>query len=261
MTKDPSIGEQIKDWRERRGVSQMELALSAEVSARHLSFVETGRATPGRGLVLRVMEELNVPLRERNLALVAAGFAPIFSKTRFCDPAFDQIRSIVAAALDHQKPFPGYVVDRHWNVVASNSAVPELYEGVSAALTQPPLNVVRMILHPQGFGERLLNRAAWRTHLLGQLRRQIAVTGDEYLVRLWEEAVAYPGPCEQEAPAPGPAIPLDIMTSLGKLCFVGATTVFGTPLDVTTEEIAMELLYPADAFTDRAVRKSAANDR
>jgi transcriptional regulator with XRE-family HTH domain len=184
MPNNPSIGEQLRDWRERRGLSQLDLALAAEVSARHLSFVETGRARPGRDLLLRLMEELQVPLRERNLALATAGYAPVFQMRSYNDPSFNPIRAIIDAALERQKPFPAYVIDRHWNVVVTNAAVPVLYEGVSEALMRPPLNVIRMILHPAGFGRRLLNRTAWRTHLLGQLRRQIRLSNDPILIAL-----------------------------------------------------------------------------
>jgi MmyB-like transcription regulator ligand binding domain len=164
----------------------------------------------------------------------------------------------VNAALQQQRPFPAYVIDRHWNVVASNNAVPELYEGVSDRLMRPPINVVRMLLHPEGFGSRLINRGDWRTHLLSRLRRQMRLTADDFLARLWEEAAGYPGERgEPEKHDIGPSIPMIVMTPIGQLSFIGATTVFGSPLDVTLEEIALELLYPADPATDRAVRAAA----
>jgi transcriptional regulator with XRE-family HTH domain len=164
----PTIGQQLRAWREQRGVSQLDLALAADVSARHLSFVETGRARPGRELLLRLMAELQVPLRERNLALGVAGFAPVFQMRGYQDSSFDPIRAIIDAALERQKPFPAYVIDRHWNVVASNAALPELLEGVSHALLRPPVNIVRIVLHPDGYGDRLLNRPVWRTVCLGK---------------------------------------------------------------------------------------------
>src|SRR5215813_6108910 len=187
MTKrSGSIGDHLRAWRERRRLSQLELSLRAEVSARHLSFVETGRAAPGRELVLRLSEELDIPRRERNALLVAAGFAPIFQQRSFDDPSFDSVRAILDMALEKQKPFPAYVIDRHWNVVAAKA--------------------------------------------------------DDS------------GPAAIE----GPAMLLEVETRLGRLSFLGATTVFGTPADVTLEEIALEVLYPADAFTDKTVGAAAA---
>ncbi len=253
-----SVGEQLRAWRERRRLSQLALALQAEVSSRHLSFVETGRAHPGRELILRLAEELDVPLRARNVLLMTAGFAPVFEARSFDDPAFDAIRAIVDLTLVRQKPFPAYLIDRHWNVVRSNAAVPALYEGVDASLLRPPINVIRLVLHPRGLAPRLLNHIVWRSHYLAQLRRQIQMTADPQLEFLLRETLAYPGAnAEPHEEAGGPAVPLLIETRLGRLSFVGATTVFGSPADVTLEEVALEVLHPADAFTDSAVRAAA----
>jgi transcriptional regulator with XRE-family HTH domain len=254
------IGDQLRTWRERRGLSQLDLALDADVSARHLSFIETGRAQPGRDLLLRLLEELEAPLRERNTLLTAAGFAPIFQHRPFTDKSFDGVRGILKAALHAHSPFPAYVIDRYWNVVASNAAVPELYEGVSEHLMRPPLNVIRMILHPEGFGERLVNRSAWRGHLIAQLRRQANLTRDPLLNDLLHEALSYPksDPNGSHEPlAEGVALPMIVDTQIGRLSFIGATTVFGGAADVTLEEIALEMLYPADASTEAAIRRSA----
>jgi len=253
------IGEQLREWRERRHLSQLALALQADVSARHLSFVETGRAQPGRELILRLAEELDLPQRERNALLLAAGFAPVIEARSFDDPAFEGIRAIVDLTLTRHKPFPAYLIDRHWNIVRSNAAVPALFEGVDAALVQPPINVIRLVLHPGGLAPRLLNHAAWRMHYAALLRRQIQLTADPQLAHLLREALAYPGPpASAHEPAAGPAIPLVVETRLGRLSFVGATTVFGSAADVTLEEVALELLHPADSFTESAVRSSAA---
>lgn len=253
-----TVGDRLRRWRERRHLSQLALAAQAGVSARHLSFVETGRAQPGRDTLLQLADELEIPLRERNVMLVAAGFAPVFQHRRFDDPSFDPIRAIVNITLERHKPFPAYVIDRHWNVVLTNAAVPELYEGVDEALMGPPVNVVRMMLHPGGLAPRIRNLPVWRSHLLAQMRRQIELTGDPQLERLLREALAYPA---SGAAAPewtgGPAVPLEIQTRIGLLSFIGATTVFGSPVDVTLEEIALEVMHPADAFTEQAVRKAA----
>jgi transcriptional regulator with XRE-family HTH domain len=256
-TAQPPIGDRLRAWRERRGLSQLELSLRAEVSTRHLSFVETGRSRPGRELVLRIAEELAIPLRERNALLIAAGFAPVFQQRSFQDPSFDSVRGIIRLALETHKPFPAYVIDRYWNVVASNAAVPELYEGVAPELVRPPINVIRLMLNPKGMAPRIANFAAWWTHLLAQLRRQIDLTADPLLGRLLQEALSFPRPSAEECAdiaADRVAIPLEITTSLGLLSFVSTTTIFGTPADVTLEEIALEVLYPADAFTEKAVR-------
>jgi transcriptional regulator with XRE-family HTH domain len=255
------IGEQLRSWRERRQLSQLELSLAADVSARHLSFVENGRAQPGRDLILRLATELDVPLRDRNAMLVSAGFAPVFRHRRFDDPSFDSVRAIITATLETHKPFPAYVIDRHWSVVASNSAIPELFEGVAPELLIAPINVVRMILHPRGIAPRLLNFSTWRRYYLTQLRRQIVLTGDPVLEELYRDATSYPlqgsEDAQNEGSVDGPAIAFEVMTSLGRLSFLSATTVFGSPADVTLEEIALELLYPANTFTAQAVRDSA----
>lgn len=253
-----TVGEQLRTWRERRHFSQLALALQAEVSARHLSFVETGRAQPGRELILRLADELEIPLRERNALLIASGFAPVFEARSFDDPAFDSIRAIVDLTLERHKPFPAYLIDRHWNIVRSNSAVPALYEGVDAALMRPPVNVIRLVLHPGGMAHRILNYPVWRSHYLAQLRRQIQMTADAQLEFLLRESLAYPaGDASAEDWTGGPSVPLLVQTRLGRLSFIGATTVFGSPADVTLEEVALEVLHPADAFTDAAVRMAA----
>lgn len=254
------IGQQLRSWRKRRQLSQLELSMAADVSTRHLCFVENGRAHPGRDLILSLATELDVPLRDRNALLMTAGFAPVFRHHRFDDPSFDSVRSIITVTLETHKPFPAYVVDRHWNVVASNAAVPELFEGVAPELLLPPINVVRMILHPRGIAPRLSNYAAWRRHYVTQLRRQIEQTRDPIQEELYNEAISYPGHGSEMAAnderTEGPAIKFEVMTKLGLLSFLSATTVFGSPTDVTLEEIALEMLYPADAFTAQVVRDS-----
>jgi transcriptional regulator with XRE-family HTH domain len=254
----PAVGEQLRSWRERRHLSQLALALQAEVSPRHLSFVETGRAQPGRGLILRLADELDIPLRERNALLIAAGFAPVFEARSFDNPAFDSIRAIVDLTLERHKPFPAFLIDRYWNVARSNAAVPALYEGVDAALMRPPVNVIRLVLHPNGMGPRILNYPLWRSHYLLQLRRQIQMTADPQLDLLLRETLAYPtGDASADDGSSGPLVPLIVQTRLGRLSFVSATTVFGSPADVTLEEVALEVLHPGDAFTEATVRAAA----
>jgi transcriptional regulator with XRE-family HTH domain len=257
----PPVGQQLRSWRERRQVSQLYLAACAKVSARHLSFVESGRAQPGRELILRLAEELEIPLRERNHLLVSAGFGPVFQQRSFNDPCFDPVRAVIDVALEIHKPFPAYVIDRYWNIVASNDALPELYVGIAPELARRPVNVVRMLLHPCGLAPRITNLAAWRVHLITQLRRQVSLTADPTLELLLREAMSFPsGKAEGYAGAPTATVmvPLEITTEIGHLSFLNATTVFGAPVDVTLEEIALEMLYPADDLTAKAVRGAGA---
>jgi transcriptional regulator with XRE-family HTH domain len=254
-----NIGRGLRAWRERRRLSQMELALRAEVSTRHLSFVETGRAQPGRDLVLRLADELDIPLRERNTLLAAAGFAPVFERRGFDDAAFDPVRGIIDMTLERHKPFPAYVIDRYWTVVRSNAAVPELYDGVDPALMVRPVNAVRLLLHPKGMAPRIENFGVWWSHMIGEMRRHLDLTGDPKLEQLLREALSYATrPAGENAAVwtGGPAIPLVVRTRLGRLSFIGATTVFGSPVDVTLDEIALELMHPADAVTDQAVQQA-----
>src|SRR5262245_5812805 len=187
------VGFLIRDWRQRRRLTQMDLALEADISPRHLSFMETGRAQPSREMLLHLSEELEIPLRARNSLLVAAGFAPMYKERGLGDAALAAARQAIDVVLAAQKPFPAFALDRHWNVVASNHALQDLYEGVSRELMTPPVNAVRLSLHPQGMAPRIENLAEWRAHLLFRLRKQVEVSGDPVLKALLEEASAYPG--------------------------------------------------------------------
>lgn len=253
------LGQRLRGWRERRALSQMALALQADVSTRHLSFVETGRAQPGRDLILRLAEELEIPLRERNMLLAAAGFAAVFEHRPFDDASFDSVRAIIDVTLERHWPFPAFVIDRHWNVVRANGGVPALYEGIDASLLEAPTNVVRLMLHPLGMAPRVQHLPAWRSHFIVQMRRQFDLTGDPGLGSLLREALAWPGgmaPVDESTG--GPAMTLDIDTRIGRLSFISAITVFGSPVDVTLQEIALEVMHPANAFTDTAVREAEA---
>ncbi|KAB2703180.1 helix-turn-helix domain-containing protein [Brucella lupini] len=253
-----TFGQHLRRWRQRRRLSQLDLALRSDVSARHLSFVETGRASPSRALVLRLADELDVPLRERNVWLVAAGLAPMFGETAVDDTLFGSIRTAVELTLEAHKPFPAFAIDRHWNVVLSNGAVPELYEGVSAELLEMPINVMRLTFRPGGLGSRILNFDEWAEHLLHRLRREVDLTGNPGLHDLLREAETLYRPSKRSHPGHrvghSLAIPLRIQTKLGPLSFFSTVTVFGTPVDVTVSEIALEMLYPADEATSRAIK-------
>lgn len=253
------IGTLLRDWRQRRRLSQLDLALAAEVSTRHLSCLETGRAQPSREMVLRLAERLEVPLRERNRLLTAAGFAPMFAQRPLDDPAMRAAREAVELVLRGHEPWPALAVDRHWTLVSYNRAVPPLLAGLPPGLLQPPLNVMRLSLHPQGLAPRILNLAQWRLHLFARLRQQITASGDETLAALLDELKAYPVPTSHaaEAPVAEPAVvvPLQLASPAGTLSFISTTTVFGTPVDITLAELALETFFPADEATARALRR------
>jgi transcriptional regulator with XRE-family HTH domain len=249
------IGAHLREWRRRRRYSQLDLAQAAEISPRHLGFLETGRAQPSREMVLRLAECLELPSRDRNQMLLATGFAPIFPERKLEDPALAAANDAVRQILERHAPYPAYALDRHWNVVATNRALPELYEGVASDLLTPPVNVVRLSLHPDGLAPRVLNLAEWRAHVIGRLRRQIELTGDPALVALANEARRYAAPMSEDLHS-DVIVQLRIRTRLGALSLLTTTMVFGGPVDITLSELALELFFPADAATDEAVRRA-----
>lgn len=243
-------------------MSQLDLASEAEVSTRHLSFVETGRSVPSREMVLRLAERLDIPLRERNALLVAAGYAPMYRERPLDDPALAAAKEAVQLILRSHEPYPALAVDRHWNLLASNAMVAPLLAGVDPALLQPPVNVLRLSLHPQGVAPRLVNLGQWRHHLFERLRQQIQATGDATLQALEQELRGYPVPADADATrldgeVLGIAVPLRLRTPLGVLNLISTTTIFGSPVDVTLQELALETFFPADAATAEALRKLA----
>lgn len=256
------VGDHLREWRQRRRMSQMDLALEAEISTRHLSFVETGRASPSREMVLRLAERLDIPLRERNVLLVAAGFAPVFPERRLDDPDLAAARQAVDLVLAGHEPYPAVALDRHWTLVAHNRAIAPFLEGCAEDLLAPPVNMLRLALHPRGIAPRLDNRGEVRGHLLARLRRQIEITADLGLEALLAEASGYPVPFSPPHPAKGREaaelfVPVRLRTSAGPLTLISATTVFGTPVDVTLSELAIETFLPADATTAEALRRLA----
>lgn len=261
--RDP-FGAHLRHWRTHRRLSQLDLAQEAEVSTRHLSYVETGRAAPSREMVLRLAERLDVPLRERNALLVAAGFAPMYRQRSLDDPAMASARRAVDLVLKGHEPFPALAVDRHWNLVAHNALVPMLMAGAAPELVKAPINVLRLSLHPDGLASRIANLAQWRAHLLERLQQQIAATGDTVLQALHDELEAYPAPqVSHDTPAAdtdlsGVVVPFQLATPNGVLSFISTTTIFGTPVDVTLQELAVESFFPADAQTAAALAALAA---
>src|SRR5215212_5110117 len=242
----PGVGPLLRDWRQRRRLSQLDLALEAGVSARHVSFVETGRSRPSAEMVLQLAEHLDVPLRERNQMLLAAGYAPRYGERDLDDPEMQPVRDAIQRVLDAHAPFPAVVVDRAWEMIAANASVPLLTADVAAHLMEPPVNVLRVSLHPEGMAPRIVNLAEWRAHLLERLQRQIVATGSADLKSLYDEVSAYPGP--RAAPSSGLAgqiaVPLRLSTRDGELSFISTVATFGTAVDITVAEMAIESFFP-----------------
>lgn len=263
MLHDQSFGEQLREWRQRRRLSQLDLAAEAELSTRHLSFVETGRAKPSRDMVLRLAEALELPLRSRNALLIAAGYAPTYPERLFNDSALAAAREVVQRILDAHMPFPALAVQRHWQLVAHNAAVPPLMAGAAPHLLEPPINVLRLSLHPEGLAPRIANLAEWKRHIIERLRHQVAESGDPALETLVEELRSYPAPASKgPLPASGEvaiAVPMMFDSPAGRLSFLSTTTVFGTPVEVTLSELAIETFFPADAETADRLRELAAS--
>ncbi|MFT3814521.1 MAG: helix-turn-helix transcriptional regulator [Acidovorax sp.] len=253
------IGDHLRHWRQHRRLSQQDLALEAAVSTRHLSCMETGRAQPSREMVLRLADRLAVPLRERNALLVAAGFAPMYQARPLDHPDLAAARQAVERVLKGHEPNPALAVDRHWNLVAHNAMVPLLLEGAAPRLLAPPVNVLRLSLHPEGLGPRIANAGQWRAHLLHRLQQQIAATADAQLQALHDEIAAYPVASEPHASHDGTAagivVPFQLRTPQGVLSFISTVTIFGTPVDVTLQELAVESFFPADAATQAALAR------
>jgi transcriptional regulator with XRE-family HTH domain len=243
------VGPLLRDWRRRRRMSQLDLALQAGVSARHVSFVETGRARPSAEMVLRLAEHLDVPLRDRNGLLLAAGYAPAFGRRGLDEPEMGPVREVVEALLRGHEPYPAVVIDRHWGMVAGNAAIALLTDGVAPELLEPPVNVLRVSLHPDGMAPRIANLGQWRAHVLGRLQRQAVGTGDPALAALHDELAALPGGEEPEPPGAAIAVPLRLRADGDVLSFLSTMTTFDTAADVTVAELAIESFFPADAET------------
>ncbi len=249
-----TIGERLRDWRQKRRLSQLDLACEAEISTRHLSFLETGRAAPSREMVLRLAECLDVPLRERNALLLAAGFAPVFPERSLDDPGLAAARVAVEALLTAHMPFPALAIDRRWTMLASNASAGLLLAGVDPKLLEGPVNVLRVSLHPDGVAPRIANLAELRGHILSRLRRELADTGDTGLADLIRELSAYPGGEAHPRGGEGMiATPLRLTTPVGELSFLTTTMTFSGPLDVTVSELTIETFLPADPATAAAL--------
>ncbi|MFY9928741.1 MAG: helix-turn-helix transcriptional regulator [Streptosporangiaceae bacterium] len=253
----PTAGDLLREWRQRRRLSQLDLAIQANVSSRHLSFVETGRARPSSEMIMHLAEELGVPLRERNALLLAGGYAPAYPERALAQPELSAVRAALSRVLAGHLPYPAVVVNRWWELVDANPAIAAFTEHADPALLEPPVNVLRLSLHPRGMAPRIANLGQWRAHLLTRLHRQAEATGDPRLAALRAELETYPG-------GPGPAaaghadvvVPLRYRTPAGELSFISLTAVVGTPMDVTVEELAIESFYPADDATAQALTQN-----
>ncbi len=247
------IGELLRSWRRRRSLSQLELALEADVSSRHVSFLETGRARPSREMVLRLAEHLDIPLRERNRLLLAAGYAPLYAERSLEEPEMAPVHQALDRFLRAHEPYPAIVIDRHHNLVSANDALGALLESVAPELLEPPANALRVALHPDGMAPRTLNLAEWSAHLLHRLRREAALTADPELKRLHDELAGYPGVCHQAPREEGSAgdivVPLRLRTAERELAFFSTISTFGSPVDITLDELMIEAFYPANAAT------------
>lgn len=253
---DKGVGPLLRSWRERRRVSQLELALRADSSARHISFIETGRSRPSEEMVLRLAEHLDVPVRERNSLLLAAGYAPHYPETPLDSPGLDALRQGMERLIQCYEPYPAFVVDSVYDVVAANRGMTMFLDGVAQSLLEPPMNAMRLTLHPEGLAPRIRNLPEWRGHLLAQMEREIALHRSAPLRALYEEVAAYPVPQPEhghgdEPPEPVPyfALPMQIEHEGRTLSFVSSISTFNTPMDVTVAELAIETLLPADPAT------------
>ena len=249
------VGELLRAWRQRRNLSQLELALEAEVSARHVSFLETGRARPSREMVIRLAQQLEVPLRERNTMLLAAGYAPVYAERELEASEMAPVRQAIDRFLRAHEPYPAVVVDRYHNLLASNDALELLLDGVAPELLEPPANGMRIALHPRGMAPRTLNLPEWSAHLLHRVRREAQITADPELAALYDELVGYPGVHVTSQRAD--VHPADILLPLrlrdtdgtNELSFFTTLSTFGTAADITLAELAIEAFYPANAYT------------
>lgn len=244
------VGPLLREWRERRRLSQLGLASAAGVSARHLSFVETGRSRPTSEMILRLAEHLDVPLRERNRLLLAGGFAPAVPERALDEPAMSAVHDAIERLLAAHAPFPALVVDRGWDLVSANEPVYALLAGVATSLLEPPVNVVRLTLHPDGLAPRIANLAEWRSHLRHRLGQELVATGDARLQALLEELRPPAGSRDVGPVSDALVVPLRLrVPGVGELSMFSTTTVFGTPNEVTVSELAIEAFYPADDAT------------
>lgn len=257
-----NAGELLRQWRQRRRLSQLALASEADISQRHLSFLESGRSRPSRDMVLHLGERLEIPLRERNMILIAAGHAPHYPHRGLDAPELSGVRRMIESVLHGHLPHPALAVDRHWTLISANAAARNLMAGAAPHLLEGEVNVLRLSLHPEGLAPRILNLAEWRSHLLTRLEHDIRQSADARLIALRDELAGFPFPASTEPARSDPAregriaVPLRLKSDAGPLSFLSTTTVFGTATDVTLSEVTIEAFFPADDKTACAMRQS-----
>jgi transcriptional regulator with XRE-family HTH domain len=254
---EATVGMLIREWRTRRNLSQMALASDSAVSTRYLSFIETGRARPSREMVLHLAKQLDVPLRDRNHLLLAAGYAPFFPERSLEDAEMAAVRGALDRLLEAHLPYPAAIVDRHWNLIAANDGIDRLTEGVASELLEPPANAFRIALHPDGMAPRILNFAEWSGHIISRVRRQTALTGDPELQQLYDELIRYPGvSVDRLIDTSEPVLMHRLRLEDEELSFFSTVTTFGTATDITLAELSLEAFYPADEATKRALSRA-----
>ena len=257
-----TVGELLRQWRQRRRLSQLDLAIAADVSARHVSLVETGKSNPSADMVLRLADQLHVPLRDRNRLLLAAGFAPRYAERPLDDDALSAARDAIARVLRAHEPYPAVVFDRRWNIVMTNRAVDPFFADVAPDLLRPPINLVRLGLDPRGLAPLVVNLADVRAVFRSRITRQLATAPDAELTALYEELLA---PDSEDATSQriesDVVIPMIIRVGGRELRLFSTITTFGTPMDITLDEVAIESYYPADAETAAYFTKSDGDAR
>ena len=251
------VGRLLREWRERRRLSQLELSIQADISTRHLSFVETGRSRPTPEMIVRLTEHLDVPLRERNQLLLAGGYAPAYPQHGMDEPELASVRAALAQVLRGHEPYPAVVINRWWDLVDANRALGPLIAGCAPQLLDATVNVLRLSLHPDGLASRIVNLAQWRTHLLEQVHRRAVQTGDARLAELEEELRGYPGGTAEAPAASDIVLPLRLRVDGGELALFSIEARVGTATDVTVEELSIETFYPADAATAQYLRSQS----
>lgn len=263
QTRTSPFGEMLRQWRQRRRFSQLDLALDTEMSQRHLSFIESGRSRPSREMVIRLAEQLELPPRERNIMLLAAGFAPVYPERRFDAPDFATARETIGLILDRHMPHPALAIDRHWTLLMANRAASALMTGCAEHLVTPPVNVLRLSLSLDGLASRILNFPEWRAHILARLSREVELSGDAITAALLAELEAMPQPPRigvkrlPQIEETGLVVPLQLESPAGPLSFISMTSVFGTAVDVTLSEVTIETFLPADAHTAQVMAAAA----
>lgn len=262
VAESKKVGDLLREWRGRRRLSQLDLAYETEISQRHLSFVEIGRAQPSRDMILRLAEKLNIPLRERNVLLAAGGFAAVFPERPLDDKSFAAARKAVDLILNGLEPNPAFVVDRHWTLISTNKAGDVLLSSVDESLRRPSVNMLEICLHPKGLTPQIINYEEWRGFILDFVRQQIELTADGVLIELLQKLKSYPKPKPLrsktraiEIDSTRIAVPLRLARAEGEMSFLVSTTVFGTPIDITLSELAIEVFFPADEKTAEILQR------